>query len=167
MSFRALHEDGWSLSPTTDTDIDAVMAWFPDAESVNVWGGPAFRYPFTGETFREDCRLDLTDSYCLRDASGELAAFGQSYERCGRGHLARLASNPAMRRRGAGKRLIRMILASLDQRHGYDEYSLFVFRDNEPAYQCYLSLGFGVHEYPDDAPMPDRCYFLTKKRREQ
>ena len=162
MTFRTLHEDGWSLDQATDADIDTIMAWFPDADSVNVWGGPAFRYPFTGETFREDCRLDVTESYCLRDASGDLAAFGQSYERHGRGHLARLVSNPSMRRRGAGRQLIRMVLASLDQRYGYEEYSLFVFCDNEPAYQCYLSLGFAVQEYPDDAPMPDTCYFLTK-----
>ena len=162
MTFRSLHEDGWSLDQATALDIDMIMAWFPDADSVKVWGGPAFRYPFTGETFREDCRLDVTESYCLRDAAGDLAAFGQSYERDGRGHLARLVSNPAMRRRGAGRQLIHMVLASLDQRYEFDEYSLFVLRDNEPAYRCYLSLGFVVKDYPDDAPMPDTCYFLTK-----
>ena len=58
-----------------------------------------------------------------------------------------------------------MIITSLEERCDYDEYSLFVYRHNEPAYQCYLSLGFVVQEYPDDAPMPDKCYFLTRKRR--
>ena len=110
MTLASLHEDGWSLRATANDDIEAVMTWFPDAEAVNSWGGPGFRFPFSPDSFREDCKLD--------------------------------------------------------QRRDYDEYSLFVYRDNLPAYRCYLSLGFLVRDYPDDAPMPDKCYFLTKRRRE-
>lgn len=166
MTVTPFCEDGWSLDAATQADIDELMTWFPDAAAVDVWSGPTFRYPFTPESFREDCKLDLMDSYSLRDAGGRLAAFGQSYERDGRGHLARLVANPAMRRRGAASRLIRMILGSLAEHGSYDEFSLFVYRKNEPAYQCYLSLGFVVRDYPDDAPMPDKCYFLTKRRSE-
>jgi len=162
LSVRALRDNGWILSPLVDAEIDEVMRWFPDAESVNIWGGPNFRFPFTGKTFREDCRLDLMLSWVLRNAQGQLAAFGQAYERDGRGHLARLVSNPRLRRQGAGKKLIEMIIALLEKTQAYDEYSLFVFRDNVPAYQCYLSLGFVVQDYPDDAPMPEKCYFLTR-----
>lgn len=158
-------ESEWVLGAATDADIDTVMTWFPDAESVRIWGGPNFRYPFTPTTFRNDCRLDLMDNYCLRGPHGELAAFGQSYERDGRGHLARLVSNPECRRSGAGKRLISMIIAALEARRDYDEYSLFVYRDNIPAYHCYLALGFVVRDYPDDAALRDECYFLTKRRR--
>lgn len=158
-----IRESGWTLALAADTDFDEVMTWFPDANSVNIWGGPNFRYPFTGETFRKDCRVELMTSWCLRDDAGRLAAFGQACERGGRGHLARLVSNPSLRRRGVGRRLIRMIIAALEAAHEYDEYSLFVFRDNAPAYHCYLSLGFVVVEYPDDAPMSDTCYFLTRK----
>jgi hypothetical protein len=132
--------NGWTLAATSDGDIDKVMTWLPDAASVKIWGGPNFRFPFTQATFREDCRLDMMDSFSLRNANGELAAFGQAYERDGRGHLARLISNP-----------------------DYEEYSLFVYRDNIPAYQCYLSLGFVVQNYPEGAPMPDKCYFLTRQ----
>ncbi len=160
-----LSDNGWVLNAAADADIDEVMAWFPDAASVNIWGGPAFRYPFTRETFREDCHLDDMQTYVLRNADGALAAFGQSYERNGRGHLARLVSNPSLRRRGVGKQLIRMIILVLAAKHDYAEYSLFVYRDNAPAYRCYRSLGFVVRDYPDDAPMPDQCYFLTMKRR--
>ena len=163
MSVATLTDDGWSLASAKDADIDEVMTWFHDAASVDIWGGPGFRFPFTRETFQHDCRLDIMDSYSLRDNQGRLAAFGQSYERDGRGHLARLVSNPVLRRREAGRQLIRMIIASLEERCDYDEYSLFVYRHNEPAYQCYLSLGFVVQDYPDDAPMPDTCYFLTRK----
>ena len=157
-----MRDNGWTLSPLVDAELDEVMTWFPDAESVNIWGGPHFRFPFTGETFREDCRLDLMLSRVLRNAQGQLAAFGQAYERDGRGHLARLVSNPNLRRQGAGRKLIEMIIALLEDTQAYDEYSLFVYRDNAPAYQCYLSLGFVVQDYPDDAPMPEKCYFLTR-----
>jgi len=159
----------WTLAPAEDTDFDELMTWFPDADAVDIWGGPRFRYPFTRKTFRADCRVDLMVSYMLRDSSGSMAAFGQSYEREGRGHLARLVSNPSMRRQGAGKQLIRMIMAALEEIHGYDEYSLFVYRHNLPAYRCYQSLGFRVVQYPDAAPMADKCYFLTRKatRRER
>jgi hypothetical protein len=108
-----LQDKGWTLAPAGDDDFEKLMTWFPDAASVDLWGGPNFRYPFT-------------------DASGQLAAFGQSYERTGRGHLARLISNPKMRRQGV------------------------------PAYECYRSLGFEVGAYPPDAKMPDKCYFLIK-----
>jgi ribosomal protein S18 acetylase RimI-like enzyme len=155
----------WVLRPTTDEDVECVMRWFPDARSVKIWGGPGFRYPFTATTFREDCRIDGMASYSLYNPEGELAAFGQSYERDGRGHLARLVSRPDLRGTGAGKRLIAMIIAVLEAGRGYDEYSLFVYRHNEPAIRCYLASGFVVRDYPDDAPLRDQCYFLTKRRR--
>ena len=160
---RSLHGDGWTLSPLADAGIDEIMTWFPDAHSVDRWSGPNFRFPFTAETFREDCRLDLMRSWVLHDVEGRLAAFGQVYEREGRGHLARLISNPKMRRQGMGRKLIEMIIAMLEDTQAYDEYSLFVYRDNTAAYQCYLSLGFVVQDYPEDAPMPEKCFFLTKK----
>ena len=158
-----LRDSGWTLTPLADAEIDAVMTWFPDAGSIDIWGGPNFRFPFTAESFREDCRLDLMQSWILRNASGQLAAFGQAYERDGRGHLARLVSSPYLRRQGAGRQLIEMIIASLEETRAYDEYSLFVYRHNTPAYLCYLSLGFAVQDYPDDAPMPEKCYFLTRR----
>ena len=155
--------NGWILAASSTADLDQIMSWFPDADSVNIWGGPNFRFPFTAETFREDCRFDAMDSFSLRNAGGQLAAFGQAYARDGRGHLARLVTNPALRRQGAGRQLIERIIAMLEETCAYDEYSLFVYRHNRPAYQCYLSLGFVVRNYPEDAPMPDRCYFLTRR----
>ena len=161
---RLLRGQDWTLDEASDEDIDEVMAWFPDAASVDIWSGPVFRYPFTRDTFREDCHLDIMVSYALRNGDGDLAAFGQSYERDGRGHLARLVANPALRRQGAGWQLITMIIDVLGKQHDYDEFSLFVYRDNVPAYRCYLSLGFALADYPADAAMPDKCYFLTRTR---
>lgn len=162
MTATLLEVDGWTLCRADREGIAEVMTWFPDAGSVDIWGGPAFRFPFTADSFAEDCQFDIMDAYCLRDPSGRLAAFGQSYERQGRGHLARLIANPSMRRQGAGKRLIEMIIDALAGQSNYDEYSLFVYRHNEAAYRCYRSLGFVVRDYPADAAMPDKCYFLTR-----
>ncbi len=60
-----------------------------------------------------------------------------------------------------------MIIAELERHNDYAEYSLFVFRDNVPAYRGYLASGFVVGDYPADAPMPGKCYFLTKQRRQR
>ncbi len=159
---NVVSEDGWTLRDTTDRDIDELMGWFPDPESVDIWGGPEFRFPFTRQSFLEDSQWERMKSFSLVDPEERMAAFGQLYDRNGRGHLARLISNPGMRRQGAGRRLIRMLMRIASEQLGFTEYSLFVYRHNEPAYRCYLDLGFAVQEYPEDAKMKDKCYFLPR-----
>ena len=158
----SVSEDGWTLRKTTNSDIEELMGWFPDAASVDIWGGPGFRFPFTRESFLEDCHWDVMRSFSLVDPDGHMAAFGQIYNRHDRGHLARLITNPAMRRQGAGTRLIKLLMRVAGEQFRFDECSLFVYRHNEPAYRCYVGLGFKVQDYPDDAKMADKCYFLTR-----
>lgn len=158
--------DGWQLRLANDEDLTEVMTWFADAASVDIWGGPAFRFPFTQDSFRKDCRFEQMTSCALWNPAGRLAAFGQWYERDGRAHLARLIVNPGMRREGAGTRLIAALIAQIASEYDYEEYSLFVYRHNTPALGCYRRFGFDIREYPADAPMRDRCYFLTKARTE-
>ncbi len=38
MSVGSLRDSGWTLFPLVDAEIDDVMTWFPDADSVNIWG---------------------------------------------------------------------------------------------------------------------------------
>ncbi len=97
---------GWQLVEAADHDLEELMSWFGGAGEVNVWGGPGFRFPFTEETFREDCRWGRMPSFRLNSPAGEFSAFGQMYERYGRINLARLVVNPLMRGRGTGKRLV-------------------------------------------------------------
>lgn len=163
MEHSGIIEDGWTLAVPDEVDLDELTRWFPDAESVHRWGGPRFRYPFTPESFREDCRVDQIATYCVRNPVDVMAAFGQMYDRNDRGHLARLVTHPQMRRQGIGQRLIRMLMAASRREWGYEQSSLFVYRDNEAAYRCYLKMGFVVQDYPDGAPMKDECYFLTRK----
>jgi ribosomal protein S18 acetylase RimI-like enzyme len=139
------------------------MTWFPEADAVMIWGGPSFRHPFTRSTFFEDIYWGRLESFSLRDPSAMLAGFGQLYDRDGRVHLARLVVKPTMRGEGIGKRLINMLMTAGQSRVPGDEFSLFVFRDNMPAYECYKSMGFVVSDYPDDMPHADVCYYLIKR----
>jgi len=158
----ALERHGWILGASEERDIDALMKWFPDRESVSVWGGPIFRFPFTRHSFAEDLHWGSMASFSLRNQAGQLAAFGQVYKRYDRIHFARLVANPGMRRQGIGRRLVEMLMTVSPSIFDCGEYSLFVLRNNKPAYSCYLSVGFEVQEYPDDAPMADACYYLTR-----
>jgi ribosomal protein S18 acetylase RimI-like enzyme len=101
-------------------------------------------------------------SFRLVDPSGSFTAFGQLYERFGRINLARLVVNPALRAQGVGKRLVEALMAEGSSLFSCDEYSLFVFRENTPAFRCYKSMGFVVGDYPDEMPHADVCYYLTR-----
>lgn len=162
MSTSVRTDDGWVIEESATADIEELMTWFPEADDINIWGGPSFRYPFTRETFFEDIYWGRMPSFSLRDPAGDFAAFGQIYERDKRIHFARLVANPAMRRRGVGKRLISMLMVAGRTLYSRDECSLFVFRENIPAYECYTSMGFVVGAYPEDMPHADVCYYLTR-----
>lgn len=154
--------DGWRLEDADDAVVDTLIEWLPDQRSVNIWGGPEFRYPYTRESFLEDCHWGEMESLALRDAEGRLAGFGQVYERHGRINLARLIAHPERRGQGIGKRLVDRLM-----RHGAallpcDEFSLYVYRDNLPAYHCYKALGFDIDEYPQEDPLADVCYYMTR-----
>ncbi|MDX1516318.1 MAG: GNAT family N-acetyltransferase [Woeseiaceae bacterium] len=155
-------EDGWTLAPSPDSDREALMGWFGSADDVSRWGGPKFRYPFTPESFAEDCRWGEIASFSLLDPDDDLAAFGQIYERLGRINLARLVVHPARRGAGVGARLVRMLMTAGRDAMGLDEFSLFVYRDNAPALACYRAAGFAIRPYPADQPLADVCHYLTR-----
>lgn len=153
---------GWQLVEATDQDLEELMSWFGEAGEVNVWGGPGVRFPFTEATFREDCHWGRMPSFRLNSPADEFAAFGQMYQRYGRINLARLVVNPGMRGQGIGKRLVGLLLDTGPTLFAADEFSLFTYRHNAAALGCYLSMGFVIHEYPEDAPMADDCYYLVR-----
>ena len=156
-------DGGWQLVDATDRDLEELMSWFGSAGDVDRWGGPRFRYPFTGKTFRRDCHWGRMPSFRLNSPSGEFAAFGQMYERYGRINLARLVVHPDMRGAGVGKRLIASLMEIGPELFKADEFSLFIYRDNVSALGCYRSMGFVIRDYPEGAPMADRCYYLTRQ----
>ena len=151
-----------ALRSTVERDIDQLMRWFLDEPSIRVWGGPKFRYPFTRHSFLEDIHWGRTDAFSLCGGNDRLAAFGQLYVHHQRINLARLVVDPARRGRGIGKLLIHRLLATGREIFECREYSLFVFRDNEQALRCYRSMGFRISSYPEDTPLGNECYYLTR-----
>ena len=157
-------DQGWTLDRAQPADMDRLRSWFPDDEAVRVWGGPNFRTPFTAETFVEDCHWPEMASFCLREPGDKtMVAFGQLYDRNGRINLARLIARPGRRGQGIGKRLVGLMMVAGKRLLPLDEYSLFVYRDNEPAIRCYRAMGFQINDdYPDDQILADECYFMTR-----
>ncbi len=158
----ALELQGWCLEPARDHDMDELMKWFDGERSVKIWGGPKFRYPFSRETFLEDSHWRDMATFCLRSPENAFSAFGQLYERDRRINLARLITHPQTRRQGVGRRLVQMLMSIGADLFALDEYSLFVYRDNTPALECYRSLGFEIQDYPSNQVLADTCYYLTR-----
>lgn len=146
----------------TETHVPQIMTWFPDELSCRVWGGPAFRFPFTLETFLTDSKLAELPSYVLIRDPAELCAFGQFYLRAGRCHLGRLAVAPTQRGRGVGTELIRMLMREGTKTLGVTESSLFVHITNTSALALYQRLGFTCASYPEpDLMIPDSHYMIA------
>lgn len=148
-----------ALRPATARDLDAIMAWFPDADATRRWGGPNFRYPFDAASFRADCRWPALDTYVLEGA-GERLGFGQFYPREQCVHLSRLVVAPDRRRRALGTGLVRALVRTGHDRLRFATASLFVYRDNAAALACYRRAGFEVA--PQSAvPVHEDVLYLT------
>ena len=158
----SLEIDGWRLERAIEEDIEELMTWFDDERSIDIWGGPKFRYPFDCTSFIEDCHWRDMATFCLRSRDNAMSAFGQMYERNNRINLARLIAHPTMRGQGLGRRLVEMLMTIGADLFDLDEFSLFVYRDNTPALECYRSLGFEIYDYPPDDSMPDVCDYMTR-----
>ena len=151
-----------SLTTARSTNIDALMPWFTDEASTAIWGGPQFRYPFTRESFHEDCHWHDIATFVQQDATGLMVGFGQLYERSNRIHLARISVSPEHRGCGIGRVLVQALLDEGPRMFELPEYSLFVRKDNPVACKLYSSMGFVRSEFPVGAPMQDICYYMTR-----
>ena len=138
------------------------MTWFRTRRSVDIWGGPKFRYPFTPETFYEDVHWEEMDTYCLANFPGQMSAFGQIYERHGRINLARLVVAPESRGQGVGKKLVASLMDEGRRIFPLREFSLYVYHDNHVARACYVGMGFEEDQYPAGDEMGDSCIYMTR-----
>jgi ribosomal protein S18 acetylase RimI-like enzyme len=150
------------LNDASESDIDRLMSWFPDKRSVDIWGGPNFRYSLTPTTFQEDTHWREMDSCVLVGPSGDMLAFGQMYERHGRINLARLVVAPDQRGQGLGIRLVTLLMDRGREAFPLEEFSLYVYRDNHAAKACYTSAGFEEQEFPVGDDVPDNCIYMTR-----
>jgi ribosomal protein S18 acetylase RimI-like enzyme len=151
------------LVATTDEQLLQIKSWFSSFEEIYTWGGPNMVYPMSDGDFLRVVKTKDIHSYCLQDDHAQVVAFGQFYPRLGRNHLGRLAVNPDQRGQGLSKVLIQKLLIEADNSFPNRDVSLFVFKNNVIAYQCYLSLGFEETEYPD-TPFPgnmQNCVYMV------
>ncbi|MDH3940764.1 MAG: GNAT family N-acetyltransferase, partial [Xanthomonadales bacterium] len=114
-----------------------IMGWFPDKESVFLWGSPYTRYPLTEETFFEDIYWSRINSVVALKEDGKILGFGQFYLKLGRCHLARLVINPEYRGHGLGKAFISALMNYGGDQLGTREFSLYVMTINKPAVAVY------------------------------
>ena len=91
-----------------------------------------------------------------------LLAFGQFYDRYGYINLARIGVRPGLRGQGIGKLFMSSLMAVGREQLQLPAYSLYVYRDNDPALRCYRSLGFEVRPYPAGDKLADVCYYMTR-----
>jgi RimJ/RimL family protein N-acetyltransferase len=151
------------LVVATNAHIDALMQWFPDADSVAVWS-PSTSFPFTERLrFIMMSKIDELPSYMLVDEHDMPLAFGQYYERMGCCHLGRLVVAPAQRGKGLGSELIRALMKKGTAELGVRRCSLFVLDYNLGARRLYHRLGFREMPYPEPLPL-ERCLYLTLER---
>lgn len=151
------------LTFPTEQQFLQVKDWFSNRHEIYTWGGPNMTYPMADSDFLKRLTEVHLKSFCLLNDTQQLAAFGQYYRRLDHHHLGRLAVNPKHRGQGLGKTLIRLILEHAFLEQSAKGASLFVFRDNKVAYDCYRSLGFMETDYPED-PFPgnmQNCAYMV------
>jgi len=143
--------------------IDTLRAWFDSEEAVTNWGGPDFRFPFSRESFRQDCRWPELNSYALLDESNTIVGFGQFYPSNNYVRIARIGVNPDSRQRGYGRLLMLMLMTEGRRVLGLSDCCLFVMKDNVAASALYHSLGFEIADFPVDARLANVCEFMILK----
>ena len=146
--------------------VDELMSWFRNRESVLNWGGLRFRYPFSRESFLEDVYWGRMPTFVLLDAAGAMVGFGQTYEKEGRGHLARLIVSPGQRGKGYGTAIVEQLSEKARELFSCSEFSLYVMQGNDVATRCYSKAGFEEAPCPNgDVHFPSQV-FMTKKHPE-
>ena len=164
MSPDALVDSPNVLVKSSDKHIEHLQSWFKNQHELYTWG--AIREPLSSGEFIRHLGAAHLNSYSLSNQQQHFLAFGQHYLRLNRHHLGRLVVNPAHRGQGLGKQLVYQLIENAYEQQNAQGVSLFVFRDNVAAYQCYQSLGFVEHDYPGGVPgdMQNCAYMILPEK---
>jgi len=150
------------LVESIESDIEELMTWFGNEESLRRWGGPFVSYPFTSESFTKDIHWQEVSSLSTHDDSGRLLGFGQYYSKFNRCHLARLAISPNHRGAGFGQAFISKLIHLATADTGLAQCSLYVLDDNDAALGCYRALGFTQSPDPEGTPLIWNCIYMLR-----
>jgi len=151
------------LINANDSHIKEMMNWFSNEQSLSLWSGPNFSFPFTFESFKRDLKVDDLSSFTLVDNKGSFIAFGQYYLRLGKCHLGRLVVGPKNRGQGIGRYLIDYLSQRGCETLNVSKISLFVLEHNKAALNLYLNCGFTEYDYPEPLPLKN-CLYLVKSQ---
>ena len=119
--------DSTALRGPTDDDVSLIAGWHPmPPTEVLEWWEP-----------------DYVQPWVMLDDRGERVAYGELWvdDEEDEVELARLIVDPALRGRGLGKQLTRLLMAKAAET-GLTTTMLRVVPDNAVAIGCYLSCGF-------------------------
>ncbi len=144
-----------------DIHLIEMMSWFTNAQELENWSGPNFRYPYNLSSFIDDLKLSTLNSFVLVSKASKFLAFGQYYQRLGKCHLGRLIVNPEYRGKGLALELMRHLCELGLNDLELNECSLFVLTHNQSAIKAYEKFGFTFADYPEQMPL-DNCLYMVK-----
>jgi ribosomal protein S18 acetylase RimI-like enzyme len=131
------------LRPARIEDLDVVLPWAPDAESMRMWAGPTIGFPVGREQLWENLHHVPGAPFTLCAADGEIVGFGQVMHREEDfAHLARIIVAPAHRGQGLGRVLCLELMEVATTFLPVRAFSLYVYPENTRAHALYRSLGF-------------------------
>ena len=131
-----------------EKDFEMIRGWITDPRTHALWCGNRFEYPLSGENFHETLR-----GFTIRRGDIPFVAVGDdgavtgffSYSlrpETNEGLLAFVVVDPARRRQGLGKAMLRLALDYAFRISKADAVTLHVFTENTGAVRCYEGIGF-------------------------
>jgi [ribosomal protein S18]-alanine N-acetyltransferase len=135
------------LEPFDRADAATVLSWARTPEEREAWAALA-EAPDEGIFDRWHADEDVHAFGFVVD--GRLAGYGEIWEdpEEREAELARLIVDPAIRGRGVGRAMVRLLAARARER-GYDDVWVRVLPSNEPAIKAYVAAGF-VRTTPEE-----------------
>ena len=135
----------YTLRPARTNDLETVLPWVPTPELLRLWGGPALPFPPRADQLWREIGATDQNAFSLVDVQGNVVGFGQALFRSpATVHLGRIIVSPSQRGKGLGRILCQQLIGEGSARHHPTMFTLNVYRNNLPAYNLYLSLGFVV-----------------------
>lgn len=141
------------LRSSTESDLEAVIAWIGNANDCLTWAGPDVIFPIIPNALKNQIGYTADNSFCLLDETSRVA-FGQLIQKGeNHYHLARIIVAPADRGQGYGRKICEYLI-KMAHDHGSRLLTLNVYRDNQKAVRLYRHIGFNPAPPPDTMQLP-------------